>query len=255
MRGLAILEALGRGTTDGLGVTELSEIVDSDKANVHRILAVLRDEGYVQQDVATKRYSMTPRVLELAGRALRRLDVKAVAEPLMNSLRERTGESVHLAMRTSTGAVYVSQARGANVISVETAIGAQPPMHCTATGKALVAHLDDSERVALLGSEPFEAFTSATPTTLEGVRDGLETVRDRGFAVDDEEYNPGVRCVAAPIFGSDGTAIASVGISGPATRMSDERLAELGSLLTETANHVTASLGGERPSRADRATA
>lgn len=243
--GLSILEALGR-SQEPLTVTELARELDADKGNVHRIARLLQDRGYVHQDADTKRYELTTKIIELSGRVLRHLDVRTVAEPVLRWLQAETGESVHLALRTTTGGVYIAQERAPSRVSVETQIGSQPPVHCTATGKALYADAtaDDLDRVL---PEQLPRHTIRTITSRRALLTALAEVRQQGYAVDDEEYNVDVRCVAAPIYDARGRIVASIGFSGPGNRMTVELLPEAGALVREAADRVTRGLGGQTP--------
>lgn len=248
--GLDILEALSTAP-DGLGVTELAQRLGADKGNVHRLLQVLLARGYVEQSPPTRRYHVSGQLIALTGHILRSLDVVAVARPAMQALCQATGESVHLARRTRTGAVYIAQERHPSRLSVETEIGMQIPLHATATGKALYA----TERGDLrrLLSEPYEAFTSRTLTAERALWQDLERVVARGYSVDDRELNLDVRCVASPVFDLYGHAVACIGVSGPASRVTAQRVPELGAEIRAAAGRVTASIGGAPPSGFGRA--
>ncbi|MEQ3552736.1 IclR family transcriptional regulator [Pseudonocardia nematodicida] len=243
--GLSVLETLGRHA-DGLGVTDLAREVGGDKGNVHRITQLLCEQGYVEQDEISRRYTLTSQIVQLAGRALRQLDVRGLAEPVLRRLSAATGESVHLAVRTRAGGVYVSQIRAANRLSVETDIGSSPIVHATATGKALFAHAADAVLDAALDGG-LERYTIRTVTSRRALDDMLAEVRSRGYAIDDEELNADVRCVAAPLFDGNRAVTAAIGVSGPVSRIPVSRLPELGELVRAASDQVTASIGGERP--------
>jgi DNA-binding IclR family transcriptional regulator len=242
--GLDILEVLA-AASDGLGVTELADRLGSDKGNVHRLLKVLQERGYVEQSEDTRRYFASVQLVALAGRLLRSPDLLEVARPVLHDVRERTGESVHLAKRNRTGGVYIAQERAAGRVGVETEIGSQPILHATATGKALLAASRD--RLASLVPGPLPAFTPRTITDTHRLRLDLEQVVERGYAVDDEELILGVRCVAAPIFDMYGSTVGCVGLSGPAMRVTVEQLPHLGAVIREAAGRITAGIGGEPP--------
>lgn len=240
--GLSLIEELAEHV-GGLGVTELASRVGVDKANAHRLLHTLQSRGYVAQDPTTRRYSATPQLLTLAGSVLRRLDLRSVADPVCDELAEATGESVHAAALTRSGVVYVLQRRGRFMMSVETEVGTAAPLHCTATGKAVLAHLDE-ERLRDLVTEPLQNFTFRTHPSLDSLLRDLDRVREIGYAMDDEEFNLGVRCIACPVFGIEGKVVGSVGFSGPTQRVGTDRLAELTELVRNGAAKITTGLGG-----------
>jgi DNA-binding IclR family transcriptional regulator len=240
--GLDLLEALVEQPA-GMGVTDLAALVGIDKGNAHRLLRLLQARGYVAQETASRRYTATPQVLTLAGSVLRRLDTRSVAEPVCDELLQATQESVHAAVVTRDGVVYVLHRRGPSAVSVETEVGSRPPLHATATGKAVLAHLA-AAHVRELVAEPLAAFTFRTHRTFESLTAELQRIRADGYAIDDEEYNLGVRCVACPVFGMDGAVVGSIGISGPVQRVTTERLSKITELVKSGAARVTTGLGG-----------
>jgi IclR family acetate operon transcriptional repressor len=129
------------------------------------------------------------------------------------------------------------------LLSANAAIGQSGPLHCTATGKALIANLPRSTTEGLIRSIPLESFTPRTTTSPAVLQKELAQIRVTGYAVDDREYHPGVRCIAAPVFGIGGV-LASLGISAPADRLDTERLRVLAPLVVDTASRVSRELGG-----------
>jgi IclR family acetate operon transcriptional repressor len=214
-----------------------------DKGYAHRLLRALEVKGYVQQDPTTKLFSATAQVIALAGRVLRHVDILSAAPAVMRELLAASGESVHLARRVPSGGVYVAQERPAARISVETQIGSAPELHCTATGKALLAFADEEEWRPLL-PKSLVRHTPSTRTTLSALRLDLAETRLRGYAVDDQELSPEVRCVAAPIFDLRGKPVGSIGMSGPISRMELPRIPILGTLVAGAAAEITRQLGG-----------
>ena len=226
-----------------LGVTEIANRLGLDKANAHRTLAALVRLGYVDQDTSTRRYGATVKVVELARLVLDSRDLTVVAAPNLKSLWTAAGENTHLAVLAGDHVVYVSTLNGTTFLSANAAIGQSGPLHCTATGKALVANLPRGSAEGLIKSIDFEAFTPRTLTTAEALKKELEQVRVTGYAVDDREYHPGVRCIAAPVFGIGGV-IASLGISAPADRMEGDRLRVIAPIVVDTAARISRELGG-----------
>lgn len=245
--GLDLIEALASiGELDsGVGVSELASMVGADKGNVHRLLGVLERRGYVQQDPITRRWSLSVAVIGLAGRVLRSLDVREAAAPVLTELVAQHGETAHLAVATPSGGLYVMQERPTGRMSVETELGAAPVLHASATGKALLAFKEIEERDHLLDGA-WERHTPSTHRDRASLEDDLAEVRRRGFAVDDEELQEGVRCVAAPVRGIDGDVVATVGLSGPVTRIAKARLAGLGAAVVAAAERVGQELGGPK---------
>lgn len=242
--GLDLLEALGNAGRP-LGLSELARTVDADNANVYRLLTVLRARGYVNRNEESKTYSLSAGVVQLAGALLRNMDVVTEARPLMRDLVKLTGESVHLAHRTITGGVYLARERLARRVTVETEIGSPVVVHATSTGKALYC-CDPAEAVAaVLDREGMEAFTPNTITDSAELLADLAATARRGFALDNEELSVGVRCIASPVVDISGRVRATIGLSGPASRLDDERLRKHAALVCAAAKELSERLGGD----------
>ncbi|WP_125132926.1 IclR family transcriptional regulator [Microbacterium sp. 10M-3C3] len=240
--GLDVIELLaGAGTA--LGVSEIAGRLSLDRGNTHRLLKVLKARGYIAQDAESKRYRPTAHLIGVAGAILRDLDLRTAAQQACDSLVAATGESVHAAQVTSDGIVYVLQRRGPHRVSVNTDVGDRAPLHATATGKAVLAFLPE-DRVRSLVSEPLTRYTSRTHGTLDDLTRDLSTVRQRGFAVDDEELNPDVRCIAAPVFDINGDIFGSIGVSGPTQRIGVNQVIAIADRVLEAATLATRALGG-----------
>jgi IclR family acetate operon transcriptional repressor len=241
--GLRVLEALVSAHAP-VGVSDLAATLGIDKANAHRTLATLVRFGYAEQDPSTRRYRATVRVVELARTVLDSRDLTVVAAPHLKSLWAASRENTHLAVLATDHLVYVSTINGPTMLSANAAIGQSGPLHCTATGKALLAWLPRAQQEALLRSIAFERFTPSTAPDAATLLARLAVVRQNGYAIDDREYHPGVRCVAAPVFGMGGL-VASLGVSAPADRLDGERLKVIAPLVVDTARRVSRELGGE----------
>jgi len=240
--GLRVLE----GLTDAhgpIGVTELAAKLALDKANVHRTLAVLVRFGYAEQDVGTRRYRPTFRVLELAHSMLAARELPAVAAPHLKALWAASHENTHLAVLSGDHVVYVSAINGPTLLSANAAIGQSGPLHCTATGKAILANLPVAARDALLAAIRYERFTPTTIAGPEALTAQLAAIRTQGFAIDDREYHPGVRCLAAPVWAIGGL-VGSLGVSAPADRFDRDRVKALAPIVLDTAMRVSRELGG-----------
>ena len=243
MTGLDVLEALG-SFPGPVGLSELARILDADNGHVHRLLGVLKNRGYVARDESNKTYTLGAGVIQLAGSLLRNMDLVAQARPLMQELMIVTGESVHLAHRTVSGGVYIARERLARKITVETEIGAPVVVHATSTGKALYCR-DSAEALGqVIDLDALEKFTDHTITDRADLLDDLAATAARGFALDNEELNVGVRCVASPVVDIDGDVRASIGISGPATRLDGEVTGKCAALVCAAAKNLSEHLGG-----------
>jgi IclR family acetate operon transcriptional repressor len=240
--GLDVIELLA-GHGSSLGVSEIAGQLSIDKGNTHRLLKVLQARGYIMQDPESKRYRPTAHLIGVAGSILRDLDLRSAAEGPCEELVRATGESVHAAQLTSDGIVYVLQRKGEHRVSVNTEVGARAPLHATASGKAVLAYLPEA-RIREMVREPLTQYTSRTHATMDDLLRDLDTVRRRGYAVDDEELNPDVRCVAAPVFDINGDVFGCIGTSGPVQRIGVNQVITMAGRVAEAAMRTTAALGG-----------
>lgn len=163
----------------------------------------------------------------------------------MNELVRQCQETVHLAVPSGNEVVYIGKVESEQPIQMYSFIGARLPMYCTALGKAILA-FSDPERIALLIKTPLMQRTKNTIASWDGLSVELARIREVGYAIDDEENEDGVRCVGAPIFDFNQKVIGAISISGPATRMTMERLEELGPLVHETASQISLRMGDAR---------
>jgi len=241
-RGVEILRLLARAEGPA-GVTEVAEELAVDPSTAYRLLATLESAGFVQQDPDTKKYSVGYGILEIASALLRRLSVVAVSDPFLRSITALTGESTHVAVLDGTRAVFVARQSGAGILRVETTIGSSEPAYCTAVGKALLADHSDADLRQLFGSEPLARHTPQTITTIEALNTEVERIRRNGYAYDDEELHPGVRCLAAPVRDYRGRLVAAFGLSMPASRLARENIPALVERITSAAAEISAQLG------------
>ncbi len=235
-RGLQALDLVASSRGD-MRVTELAAFLHVDKASASRLASTLAHFGYLERDEATRRYRIGPRLLALGLRHLRHVPVPEIAGPYLRALMERTGECAHLGVAAQGRVLYIGQAESPATLRANVPLGHTAPLHCTALGKALLAY-------GLLDiPEPLERFTPRTMTDPVRLARHLAQIHRQGYAIDDEEFDPGVRCVAAPVFDHRGFVLAAVGISGPTTRMTKRRLPRLAQVVMEAAGQLSARMG------------
>lgn len=248
---LKLLEAFHE--EEELGVTELSRRLDLHKNNVFRLLATLELQGYVEQSTDSDRYRLGTGCLELGQAFLRSRMLLRRARPVLEEMAERSGESAHLAVMRDFDVVHLDGASSNQLVATGLRIGRRLPVHCTALGKVLLGcspetiHEEyDSTR---LGKCPLDALTPATIVDTHKLFDQIRSAALRGYALDLEECEPGLTCAAAPVFGSSGSVVAAVSVSGPSFRMSEERLlGEIVPLVTDAAARLSRELGFASPS-------
>jgi IclR family transcriptional regulator, KDG regulon repressor len=243
-RGLVVLEELV-SAEQPLGVTELAKRLGIDKSAVHRLLATLIASGFVEQDQSTRLYRPTSKTIWLGSRLLARFDVRNHAAPYLGELARRTGFASHLVVLAQGRALYVGQERSPSTITVDIPIGGIAPPTCTAVGKALLADLTPDELLPYL--DRLERHTPKTIVTPEALRSELALTQQRGFAVDDEEFHLGVRCVASPIRNHAGKATAAIGVSGPVADLHLELLPRVAEVVRHVAEAISARMGHYDP--------
>jgi DNA-binding IclR family transcriptional regulator len=241
-RAAALLLALGESSGEA-GVTELARRLGLHKSTASRLLATLQRRGLVEQDEESGKYRLGLVVIRLAERAERTLDLKGIAWPDLERLARATRETVSLGIVEGDAYLTVAQVDGPNMIAQPDWTGRTTPLHCTASGKVLLAAM--AERDVLRIARPgLEARTERTITTLETLMEELAKVRRRGFATAFSEWIAGTNAVAVPILDARGRVIASVGIWGPSFRVTPARVAELVTAARSAAASITTRLGG-----------
>lgn len=228
---------------EALTLTELSSRSGINKVTTLRILANLEERGYVERDDATGRYRLGFRLLQLGMRKSEGLDLRTVARPVLKTLHAETGETVNLAIPNRDGLVYIDIIESTHGLRMAATIGARDDYHSTALGKAMLAYQPASFREEFLARQALPRKTSHTIVEPGALQAELDRVREAGFAVDNEENEPGARCIAAPVFDYHGRVVAAISISGPASRVSQDREHDLATRVTAAARQVSIALG------------
>jgi len=246
-RGLAILSAFRSGRPL-LGVSEIGREIGLGRSTTHRYVATLATLGYLQQDGATKKYRLGPRVLDLGFSAINSMELREVAAPHLRRLSDDTGYTVNMAILDGLDIVYVERCRstqaGQREIDLNLHVGARLPAYCTSLGKVLLAWLPPAEQSAALAGIDFSRRGPNTITSRSALVAELKRVRADGFAINNEELAYGLRSIAAPILAHDGAAPAAINLAVHRTMVSMEDLvAGLSSRLRRTAGEISAQLG------------
>jgi DNA-binding IclR family transcriptional regulator len=242
-RAFDLLEALSAGGE--LGVTELANRTGLVPSTAHRLLHTLAKRGYVSQSTESGRYLLGYKVVEVASGLEHRLErLRVVARPHLERIQRATGETVNLVVLDADRVVYVDQVEGSHNVRMFTTVGTSVPAHTTGSGKAMMA-AGPPEAVAALygGREPLERLTAHTLVTLEALEHDFVRIRRRGYAIDNEEHEEGVACVATAVFDHSGRPVAAISVSGPTARILHAKAADLGALLVEHAAKASAALG------------
>jgi IclR family transcriptional regulator, acetate operon repressor len=234
-RALSVLRNVEADDT-GVGLTELAQRTGLTSSTTHRLARTLTEAGLLFQDPRTERYQLGPALVVLGRNAEQRLGYRQ-ALPLLEELASATGESINLGIRAGNEVRVVLDIASRQPLRFSQEAGSRFPMHVSAMGKCLLANGGDIEdQINRLGD--LVRATHRTITDRDQLRQELELARERGWALNDEERNPGVRAIAAPVLRPGGGVIGAVAIQGPTVRITDERLPELAAMLDKTTNRI-----------------
>lgn len=245
-RALSVLNHLAQAE-GGLALTEVARRAGLAPSTAHRLLTSLEAERYVRFDPETRSWGVGVQAFIAGTGFLRARDVVRMARPHMRALMEECGETVNLAVLDQDTAVYLAQVECREMMRSLARLGARVPLHCSGVGKALLGAMAPGERARIVRRTGLPAMTDRTIADAERLEADLGEIRARGYAVDDGEHAVGLRCVAAVVRDEHGDPACAVSVSGPMARIGDARLAALGALVRETADRVTAEIGGARP--------
>ena len=240
-KALGILKSLS--DHDGLNLTELSEATGLPPSTTHRLLGTLAAHNLVAHDEPTQKWSIGIEALRIGMAFQRRNQILVAGRPAMTELMEVTGETVNLALLDDFQVVFVSQVECHEPIRACFRIGERRALHASGIGKALLAEMPDARLKQFL-QRPLLRLTDRTIADPDRLYDELSHIRQQGWSVDDEEANPGMRCVAAAIYNAFGEAHAGISVSGPSSRITPERLNDLGRQVRDTAARISTLIGG-----------
>lgn len=204
------------------GVTELANNLRMGKSAVHNHLKTLEKYGYVVKEDG--KYRIGLKFLEIGGHTRKSMKLNRVVEPELKSLATETGELTNLMVEEQGKGVYLQRAKGDDAVDLDTHAGFRTELHTTALGKAILAYLPEGRVEEIIDREGLPQKTHKSIGTRGELYDALETVRERGFAVDDGEHRRGLQCVAAPVKSSSDEVLGAISISAPANRISDDDL-------------------------------
>lgn len=224
-----------------LSVLDICSITGYPKSTVHRFVSVLIDEGFLEDDTVGK-YKLSLKVFELGSIVRENFDLKKACTDVLQRLALDIGETVHLVMRDNTEGMYIDKIELPGASVHYSRIGKRLPLYCTAAGKVLLVDLPETEIRALMG-ERFEKRTPKTLGTIDDLIAEVRKVRERGWAMDDEELELGLACLGAPVMGCAGDVVAAVSISGLAVRFTQERLPTMVKPLMNAARTISTRLG------------
>jgi DNA-binding IclR family transcriptional regulator len=242
-KGLEVLELVAANGEE-VGLSDLTKKLKWDKSTVFRLLTTLIRRGYVEQYPDTKRYRLGFRILHLEGQLFRTLDLPRLSRDILARLVNATGEAAHLATLHENQVIVIAQKESPERMAVNAHVGTIEPLHATALGKAILMQLsEDALERTVMGIE-YPAHTAHTLTTPQALTENIRKARSVGYAVDDEEFTPEVRCVAAPALLPGARRFYALGISGPSSRVTPARVQMIAAQVMGAAEEFTQLFGG-----------
>lgn len=241
-KAMKILMEIGESET-GKGVTELANALDMNKSTVYRFLATLEDEGYLMKNEKTQEYEYAMGMFELSYRVIGRMNWHNMAKPYLYDLMKKTGETIHLGVEDNGEIIYIDKVDTENTIGMYSKIGRRSPIYCTGIGKAILSFLPQEHISKILNEHELVKFTNNTITDINDLTKELKEIKLIGYAIDNEEHEMGVRCVAAPILDFKNNVLGAISIAGPSYRINEERLQELAIQVKETSKIISKLCG------------
>lgn len=248
-RAMEVLEYLSRA--QGKPLSALATETGQSPATVYRILVTLEGRGLVEFDPETQIWHIGSRAFVIGSRFLRRTSLVDRARPILRKLMETTGETANLGVEKSGMVLFLSQVETHESIRAFFPPGTLSPMHASGIGKALLAYMDRERFERWFDDHPPERFTEFTLRDRDRLSQALSDIRAFGYAIDGEEKNLGMRCIASPVFDMNREAVAGISVSGPTSRVEADAIEELSCAVIDAANELTIAIGGEviqRPS-------
>ncbi|HLW91754.1 MAG TPA: IclR family transcriptional regulator [Roseiarcus sp.] len=250
-RAMALLDVLGEDE-EGYRLRDLSIRTGLSPSTVHRLLTTLERRRFVEFDQTEGAWHVGRQAFAIGSAFVRRRNFVAPALPFLKRLRDLTHETANLGVADDGEVVVLTQVESREIMRAITRVGGRAPMVTSGLGKAILATYSDEDVAAIIRRHGMKRLTPKSVTRAGDLRDVLEQARRDGYALDDEEYLAGLRCVAAVVYNDQAEAMAAISVSGLASRVPSERLPQLGRLVSEVAQELTVALGGSLPKAAER---
>lgn len=241
-KSLTVLETLASSPLP-LSAAQLSRELKLTRPTIYRILGTLVRHEYVTRDADGPFYRASFKLLDLGHQVLERTDLLSAARPILRNLATQFRETVHLAVEEDGRIVYLDKVEGSGPFCTNSRTGRRVPMHCTALGKAILAYLPTVRSRNILTRRGLLKRTPRTIVTMAGLEQELARVRRQGYAIDDVEFEDGVRCVGAPVLDHRGLAAAAISVSAPVSRMPRARAHAVGRFLRDAVSGVSRAMG------------
>jgi IclR family acetate operon transcriptional repressor len=250
-RAAYLLEALMTSSSP-LSLAELSEQVNLHPSTAHRLLATLDVCDFVYQDSSSKLYSPGVKLMFPTPGLQKYYILRNFAAPILNEISNSTGEGASLGIRSGNHAIIIARAASGRTVDVSLRSGIMVPLHCTGIGKAMLAYLFPSDVEKIIADEGMIPSTPNTIADMDTLKEELVEFKKQGYAIDNEEWETGIRCVAVPVFQKEHIVVGAISVSGPAGRLLQDNDDEIAELIKIGAERLSAKLGyhtemGENP--------
>ncbi len=241
-RALDILSLFGPQTPE-LGITDIAKALNLHKSTASGLVYTLERNGYIAQNPDNRRYQLGLQLVERAGVLLDQIEIRKIAMPELEDLRDWASESVNLAILDENQIIYIERLLTDKSLGFRNHIGKRAWPHSTALGKAILSHLPPQQALAVLQSYPLKSMTPNTITDIDRLMQQFEVFRQQGYAIEREENEIGGLCISAPIHNYGAAPIAAVSVSFPLSRLDEAIIADCGQKVREVAQRMSVKLG------------
>jgi IclR family transcriptional regulator, KDG regulon repressor len=248
-RAAQILDCFGFDHQE-LSVSEIGAKTALHRSTAHRILMALEYNDLIQQNPDNGKYRLGIKLFRLGHQAVSHLDLREICRPFLARIMNETKETVHLAVLDDNQVLYLDKVEGPHALRMPSRVGRHIPTYCTSLGKAMLSCLDEQEVKGILGKQPFTAYTANTVRNVEQLLADVRAVHKRGYAVDNEEIEIGLRCVGAPIRDHTGAMVGAISAAAPSARLAEKKIPRVGRLVMAVAEEISEQLGYEKSAKA-----
>jgi DNA-binding IclR family transcriptional regulator len=248
-RAAQILDCFGFDHQE-LSVSEIGAKTNLHRSTAHRILMALEYNDLIQQNPENGKYRLGIKLFRLGHQAVSHLNLREICRPFLTRIMNETKETVHLAVLDEDQVLYLDKVEGPHALRMPSRVGRRIPTYCTSLGKAMLSFLDDQEVKNIFCNQVLRPYTANTVKTLSQLLTDLRMIRKRGYSVDNEEIEIGLRCVGAPIKDYTGAMVGAISVAAPSARLSSQKIHSVGKLVVTTAEEISEKLGYEKSIKA-----
>jgi IclR family transcriptional regulator, KDG regulon repressor len=247
-RAAQILDCFGFDHQE-LSVSEIGAKTHLHRSTAHRILMALEYNDLIQQNPESGKYRLGMKLFKLGHQVVSHLNLREICRPFLTRIMSETKETVHLAVLDEDQVLYLDKVEGPHALRMPSRVGRHIPTYCTSLGKAMLSCLDDQEVKSIFRNQVLRPYTANTIKTLSQLLTNLRLIRKRGYAIDNEEIEIGLRCVGAPIRDYTGAMVAAISVAAPSARLSSQKIPAVGRLIVTTAEEISEKLGYEKSAK------